>query len=266
MLKRIEHKLANQRGASLSMALMLFLVVTVVASVALTAATGVAGRQSQLIEMDKSYYNVTSAAKLFWEELEEGITVSVVRECDLDASQDPIDATWEVSVDESEPRGSLTLEGEASSNPATLFQVLSADLFFDGGAGGSSPADYTCAFDGNDISDSLNFESSLSDGEVLPDPTILCSEITYKPITITVSGPAATFGAVTVTPKRMANGIFEFVFTDTANGSSVSPFVCTVVASVGIETSYPPEPSNGHVVFDTTATWKAESIQVGGAR
>ena len=58
MLHDVLQKLTSKRGASLSMALMLLLVCTTVAGVALTAATVVAGRQAKTKEMDKSYYNV----------------------------------------------------------------------------------------------------------------------------------------------------------------------------------------------------------------
>lgn len=64
MLCAVKKKLNSQRGASLSIALLLFLVCLAVSSVVLTAGTAAAGRLSELKEMDQRYYSVTSAAEL----------------------------------------------------------------------------------------------------------------------------------------------------------------------------------------------------------
>ena len=63
-MKAIKKKLSSQRGASLTFALLLFLVCSVVGSVVLTAGTAAAGRMSEISEMDQRYYSVNSAAKL----------------------------------------------------------------------------------------------------------------------------------------------------------------------------------------------------------
>ena len=57
-------KLQSENGASLSFALLLFLVCAVVGSVILTSGTVASGRLSRLREMDKRYYSVNSAAYL----------------------------------------------------------------------------------------------------------------------------------------------------------------------------------------------------------
>ena len=64
MKKRIRNKLRSQTGASISFALLLFLVCAVLCSVILTAATAASGRMSNLAETDQRYYAVTSAAEL----------------------------------------------------------------------------------------------------------------------------------------------------------------------------------------------------------
>lgn len=64
--RRIAHnKLRAKRGASITMALLLFLVCSVIGSVVLAAGTASAGRMSQLSAMDKRYYSVASAAGVF---------------------------------------------------------------------------------------------------------------------------------------------------------------------------------------------------------
>ena len=64
MKKRIMNKLRSQTGASISFALLLFLVCAILCSVILTAATAASGRMSSLAETDQRYYAVTSAAEL----------------------------------------------------------------------------------------------------------------------------------------------------------------------------------------------------------
>ena len=64
MKKRIMNKLRSRTGASISFALLLFLVCAVLCSVILTAVTAASGRMSNLAETDQRYYAVTSAAEL----------------------------------------------------------------------------------------------------------------------------------------------------------------------------------------------------------
>lgn len=71
-------KLRSQSGASLLLALLLFLVCAVIGSVVLTAGTAAAGRLSEMAEMDQRYYSVTSAAELLGKELN-GETVTIIR-------------------------------------------------------------------------------------------------------------------------------------------------------------------------------------------
>lgn len=58
-----------QRGASMPLALLLFLICAMTASIVLMAGTTTAGRASNLAESDQAYYSVTSAANLFRDEL-----------------------------------------------------------------------------------------------------------------------------------------------------------------------------------------------------
>lgn len=77
-MRRARAKLQSQRGASLSIALLLFLVCVVVGTVVLTAGTAAAGRLSELADMDRRYYSVTSAAELLAKELT-GVPVTIQR-------------------------------------------------------------------------------------------------------------------------------------------------------------------------------------------
>ena len=78
MYNLIKNKLRQETGASITFALLLFLICAVVSSVVLTAATAASGRMSKTAEFDQRYYSVTSAAELM-KELLDGKTVSIVK-------------------------------------------------------------------------------------------------------------------------------------------------------------------------------------------
>ena len=63
-------KIRSRKGASITFALLAFLVCAVVGSVVLTAALASSGRASELAESDRRYYAVTSAAQLFQDSLD----------------------------------------------------------------------------------------------------------------------------------------------------------------------------------------------------
>ncbi len=62
-MKRIRRKLNSRKGASITFALLLFLVCAVLSSVIIVAATAASGRMSKIAESDQRYYAVTSAAE-----------------------------------------------------------------------------------------------------------------------------------------------------------------------------------------------------------
>ena len=71
-------KLRTERGASLMVSLLLFLVCATLGSVVLTAGTAASGRIASMSEMDQRYYSVTSAAELVANELTDK-TVTITR-------------------------------------------------------------------------------------------------------------------------------------------------------------------------------------------
>lgn len=78
MKNKILKKLRSQTGASITFALLLFLVCAVLCSVIIVAATASAGRMSGIAEADQRYYAVSSAAELL-QALIDGKTVSIVK-------------------------------------------------------------------------------------------------------------------------------------------------------------------------------------------
>ncbi len=75
----LKRKLNSQRGASITYALLIFLVCAVVGSAVLVAGTTAAGRMSKITENDQRYYAVTSAVRLL-SDLIDDKTVTVVKE------------------------------------------------------------------------------------------------------------------------------------------------------------------------------------------
>lgn len=76
MKKRMIHKLRSKAGASITFALLLFLICAVLSSVILVSATAASGRMAGIAESDQRYYAVTSAAELL-KELIDGKSVKI---------------------------------------------------------------------------------------------------------------------------------------------------------------------------------------------
>ena len=68
-MHKLKQKLKSQTGASITFALLLFLVCAVVGSAVLVAGTAAAGRMSKIAEMDQRYYAVNSAARLLVDQI-----------------------------------------------------------------------------------------------------------------------------------------------------------------------------------------------------
>ena len=84
-MRNVRRKLGSQAGASITFALLLFLVCAVISSVVIVAATAAGGRLSKLAEMDQRYYAVTSAAELLKHEID-GKTMIVTQSRDAEGN------------------------------------------------------------------------------------------------------------------------------------------------------------------------------------
>lgn len=74
----LKQKINSTKGASIIMALFLFLICATVGAIVITAASVAAGRRAGIEEADQRYYSVSSAARLF-KDLIDGQTVEVER-------------------------------------------------------------------------------------------------------------------------------------------------------------------------------------------
>ena len=262
----IKTKLHSQQGASLTMALFLFLVCALVASVVIVAATAASGRQAELEKIDKSYYNVTSAAGLFWDELSStdasGRTVTVVRECDMteEDSGNYTLSNWSASIDDDfvtdQPSQPLT------NTSATLFQILAYDMVFGG----------TVVSGNKSLTASRALSESVVEGSIdtstleNKNPHIHTSDITYDSFDITSSDNS--FAPVKVDAAIKANnGDLSLVFAEKTNKTS---YKCTATASVDIDdmpcAKRQTGPNTYHLTWTTKVVWDAGTLQIGGGQ
>lgn len=119
MKQRAQNKLQSNTGASISFALLLFLVCTVIGAIVLTAGTAASGRLAKAAEMDRRYYAVASAAELLEKELcaqevtivREMTTVTTVTETHT------FDENNAESVSTSAPSATVTYRTRVGSDP-----------------------------------------------------------------------------------------------------------------------------------------------------
>ncbi len=95
----LKRKLNNQKGASITWALLIFLVCAVVGSAVLVAGTAAAGRMSKLADSEQRYYAVTSAAGLLRDVLKDPITVTRKATYDDDGNPQSYSISYGSSAD-----------------------------------------------------------------------------------------------------------------------------------------------------------------------
>ncbi|MDO4805779.1 MAG: hypothetical protein Q4A07_00885 [Coriobacteriales bacterium] len=220
----ITHKARSEQGASLSMALLVFLVCTVVSSIAISAATAVSGRQSQLEEMERSYYNVTSATRVFWDEMakgpedSDGLVVSIERGCNVEQSAGEWDG-WYMVIDSTLGTDTNPIRQDS----ATLFEIASYDLVMNNNG--------SLSF-GSRESDSETVAASFDTSESVPKPKLVsAAKAAYTPFNFKAKQGSIELNDVTVTVVRNDDQTFEFEFREEGDLS----YVCTLTALVWAE-------------------------------
>lgn len=248
------NKFRDERGASMSVALLLFLVCAVVASIIIAAGSTAAGRISNLAKSDQLYYSLTSAAQLVRDELDnEGagqpVTVEVAYEHDegsteeFDPSSDSLDVT--LFLDGSKESGNLSVIEQA-----TLCLLLGSGWSLaDGSLVGDSAA-----------SDALGNRWKSSGGA--PETFWLNSPSANTVIaTMTLSG--AGINTVTVTVSLEESGNLSFLFTDASDTSSALKLTCSPDLTMSYDNELDPPTASGRTVRDLhvcTVIWKPLSI------
>ena len=124
-LNNLQKKLRSEKGATITFALLLFLVCAVLAVVIIIASTAAAGRMSGLSEADQEYYSVTSASQLLKDSLgDQSITIAEVK--DIETTTSYQETTGDVnSIDASSDDSIYLLANE-------LDELRSGHIIYDG--------------------------------------------------------------------------------------------------------------------------------------
>ena len=200
MQNAILRKWKANRGASLSIALFLFLICSVLGAVLLTAATTASGRLADLAEMDQRYYAVTSAAELLAKELtKEPVTITQTKTVNRNVTIGPDDdpetviqyaVTYKTNVNgntesvmlsanETEPVSTdgTRPDGEMSFLTARAFELM----FGDEKCNTEAALDYSFKkshFAGQDSPKSFDMAFSSTDGNLAVDH--LAVDVSYQ--------------------------------------------------------------------------------------
>ncbi len=141
ILRAAGSKLRSDRGASITMALLFFIVCAVIGSVVLAAGSASAGRMSSMTATDQRYFSVSSAAQLIREQIE-GSSVTVVSErtileevtreyyLNAEGEAETRNTATTVSSDPLYPRFSAQIDGVSISRGSSLLADAAIDLIF----------------------------------------------------------------------------------------------------------------------------------------
>lgn len=124
-MQTLRNKLQSRSGASITFALLMFLVCAVVGSVVLAAGTAASGRLSQLAEMDQRYYAVTSASDLMEEIV--GAETGVVA-AKITVTKIPYNVEGEPQTPTEAPAVTYTVDGTKSTELASQTLIQNAAL------------------------------------------------------------------------------------------------------------------------------------------
>ncbi len=150
-MSAIKNKLQSRRGASITFALLLFLVCAVISSVVIVAATASAGRMSGVKETDQRYYAAIEAAKRL--------------QTIFDGKQ--VEVTYDRST---KSRDTATITVPADGNYTLLKNIsfcAATDTAYEGAAvtiPNAAAADYTCTVTPKLEGGLLTFSISVTGG------------------------------------------------------------------------------------------------------
>jgi len=100
-MNAIKNKIQSSKGASITFALLIFLVCAVVSSVVIVAGTTASGRMSQTAQTDQRFYAVSSAAELLTKAID-GQTVTVAQ-VTTKTTETGLDGSKTTDTDEEDP-------------------------------------------------------------------------------------------------------------------------------------------------------------------
>ncbi len=271
----MKRKLKSQRGASITFALLIFLVCAVVGSVVLGAGTAAAGRISELAKSDQRYYSVTSAARLFEEQFA-GTNVTVTRERTYIITETtPIVYNTSTGI---YTYGSTTTDDPSVSGYTGSTTINYSDSLTDSsGNEVSSPKDIFTYFADLYVNGTADKDAAWWERE--PKISDLNTESLEKKLTASVADHAALDVEITATLK--GNGVIwlEFVNKKADTDANYRPFTLRMILSADQHNSTLSESSSSAPVVGsdskvvtttvkdtktTSITWRVHSLEILG--
>ena len=205
-------KLKSNKGVSITIALLLFLVCAVIGSIVLASATAASGRLSGLKESDRRYFAVTSAAELFRDALD-GQSVTVWRN-----QSEPMVITWvndepQPSFDDAGPGSGDTKYGFSDEGNSSLSFLRKVTLDYVLGNGWE---DINWSASGGDAKEAFEHTPGFTDGTE------------YPAIALTGSDKLSELPKVVVTATQKNNKL-TFIFKNEGDDSFSLSFTLTPV-------------------------------------
>ncbi len=225
----MKRKLKSQRGASITFALLIFLVCAVIGSVVLGAGTAAAGRISSLPKSDQRYYSVTSAARLFEEQFA-GTNVTVTR-----TRTYKITETTDIAYDTSTgiySYGTTNKEDPTESGYTGSSQIIYSFSIAETDPSGTAvvtPNDLFTYF--ADLYVNGTAEKDATWWEREPKISDLTSESLEKKLTASVADHAALDVKITATVKENGAIWLEFVNKKADTDANYRPFTLRMILS-----------------------------------
>ena len=280
MGRKMLNKLHSRKGASITFALLAFLVCAVISAVLLASASAAAGRASGLAEMDQRYYAVTSAAQLFCDALEaESQEMKIQRITQLDETNTSIydaeaKSTWHNYAREEIPSlkilcGSETiLEMEESSGIGLVTSVRKRSFLTDATLTYLIGKDEDYASSGLTVVEKLHNKSLIREGN---------AETPLNTWTITVSGPNEDCLPVSADATMYEDGRIEVDFSNTSDNGKVFTVQVTLRPDPSVETKteiwgswkldpdstdyYWVETRTSHFIRTTSISWVVSNVK-----
>ena len=267
-MQAIKKKLRSQRGASLTFALLIFLVCAVLSSVIIVAATTAVGRMSRLAERDQKYYAVTSAAELMKDLLKEPVSIvkrtetttvtettsqKVVKETKVIVPREVINEAGETVIENAEVIETETtfpdsVVNETSSSKTTEYLLLKEGKSID-------ISDFTSS---NKVSEDGVLVGNLTSASMMNDAaySIYKSESKEPSRTIHLTSSVDTMIAVDIEEKIMPKTEDRYLILtihDAGDDADHKPYTLELTFAAELtDTPGPEEETTNNTVSDTS--------------
>ncbi len=241
-----------QRGASMPLALLLFLICAMTAAIVLAAGTVAAGRASNLTDSDQAYYGATSAANLFRDELAgsdgQGHHVTVAVKADSSGTSG---TSYQVAV---------TTDGKAAGGSLSLLERAAISLLFGGKhastsdqAQAAAQATFTTAGNWEQWPDLSSFVACDVEAFDVKHPSSALNTAQKNALEIEAKASITTDGSLVITFQKKGSGQDDYL--------AIFNLTCDADIETGeLETT---DPSNGSEIKYATVTWIPSAVEKG---